>query len=158
MVDSVSLIILGRVEKREQKVFGTQHLMPTIVHSIRVNRILKAPKDLKPRSVVEVAQEGGKITRDGIEHIVDDRSYPVFAVGEEYLLFLRPDKFYGGLPTIAFGPGGAFPLTEKGTRVGIPGGAKANVRELSTKSEMATDELAVLIQTIVSKDQRSPEL
>ena len=151
MVDSVPIIVLGKVEKSEQKLFGTEYPFPTVVHTIRINRTLKGPKDLKPKSALDVAQPGGVASRDGIEYSVDDRGFPVFVAGDEYLLFLKPDKFYGGLLTVEYGPTGAFPLTHKGSRAQIPQGAKNNIGQLSMKKDMEAAELAILIQTIVNK-------
>lgn len=91
-----TLIVLGKVTQQQTRI-GSDNF-PTTTSEIHVEKVLWS-KGEHPQ-IVKVRQDGGT-TADGTEWIMED--FPLFKVGERYLLFLTPSPYAGELyPTGAF--------------------------------------------------------
>src|ERR1051326_1880413 len=114
MVRQTDVIVLGTVSQREQRIFGSgADSMPLMRHSVRLNDVLKGPKEISPGQLIVVNQEGGTVVAAGIERSIDDQYFPVFRDGEPLLLFLGfSSKADASFPR--WGPSGAWRITQGG--------------------------------------------
>jgi hypothetical protein len=100
------VVIIGARSYEENRGPGQGEIMTAFRADVQ-DIYLQRGKPLLPGAIITIRQDGGTLIVDGKPLTAADSQFPAFTVGEEYVLFLRPDRAGDGF-IVWYGGQGAF--------------------------------------------------